>query len=105
MMMAGSNTSSSSLTATLFYLVQYPDVLKTLQADLRASFPTVASIQFVAAENHRYLRACIDEAMRLSPPAPTNISRVVGDGGTKVVNEQLSKNVYVGVSNFSVFRK
>ena len=104
MMMAGSDTSSSSLTATMFYLVQHPSILGKLQADLHASFPTLSSIQPVAAENHRYLRACMDEAMRLSPPAPTNIPRVVGQGGIKVVNEHLSENVYVGVPNFSIFR-
>jgi len=92
------------LTATMFYLVQHPTVLEKLQADLRASFPILLSIQPVAAENHRYLRACMDEAMRLSPPAPTNIPRVVGQGGIKVVNEHLSENVYVGVPNFSIFR-
>ena len=104
MMMAGSDTSSSSLTATIFYLVQHPTVLEKLQKDLRASFPAQSSIQPVAAENHKYLRACMDEAMRLSPPAPTNIPRIVGQGGIKVVNEHLSENVYVGVPNFCVFR-
>lgn len=104
MMMAGSDTSSSSLTAAIFYLVQHPAVLEKLQSDLHETFPTLSSIQPVAAENHGYLRACIDEAMRLSPPAPTNIPRVVGPGGIKVVNEQLSENVYVGVPNFAIFR-
>lgn len=104
MMMAGSDTSSSSLTTTMFYHVQQPTVLEKLQTDLRASFPTFFSIQPVAAENHGYLRACIDEAMRLSPPAPTNIPRVVGQGGIKVVNEHIPENVYVGVPNFSIFR-
>lgn len=104
MMMAGSDTSSSSLTATMFYLVQHPTVLEKLQTDLRASFPTFSSIQPIAAENHKYLRACIDEAMRLSPPAPTNIPRVVGPGGIKVVNEHIPEKVYVGVPNFSIFR-
>lgn len=104
LMMAGSDASSSSLTATIFYLVQHPTVLEKLQADLRASFPTLPSVQPVAAENHKYLRACMDEAMRLSPPAPTNIPRVVGQGGIKVVNEYLPENVYVGVPNFSIFR-
>ena len=104
MMMAGSDTSSSSLTATMFYLVQNPTVLERLQADLRTTFPNLSSIQPIATESHRYLRACIDEAMRLSPPAPTNIPRVVGQGGIKVVNENLPEDVYVGVPNFSIFR-
>ncbi|KAL8735807.1 MAG: hypothetical protein Q9166_000671 [cf. Caloplaca sp. 2 TL-2023] len=104
MMMAGSDTSSSSLTATMFYLIHHPAVLEKLQSDLRETFPTLSSIQPVGAENHRYLRACMDEAMRLSPPAPTNIPRAVGQGGIRVVDEQLPENIYVGVPNFAIFR-
>ncbi|KAI4256805.1 MAG: hypothetical protein LQ352_001930 [Teloschistes flavicans] len=104
MMMAGSDTSSSSLTATIFYLVQHPAVLRRLQQDLWNTFSALSKIQPVAAETHRYLRACMDEAMRLSPPAPTNIPRVVGSGGINVAGEHLPENIYVGVPNFTIFR-
>ena len=61
MMMAGSDTNLSPLTATMFYLVQHPLALEELQADLGATLPIVSSIQPTAAESHRYLQACIGD--------------------------------------------
>ncbi|KUJ20845.1 cytochrome P450, partial [Mollisia scopiformis] len=104
MMMAGSDTSSSSLTATLFYLSRHPRALKKLHEELRSQFQQTSEIEPRAAENCKYLRACIDEAMRLSPPAPTNIPRVVGEGGIEIVGEHFHPGVYVGVPNFTLFR-
>jgi len=42
--------------------------------------------------------------MRLSPPAPTNIPRVVGEEGILVEEEHFAPGVYVGVPNFTLFR-
>ena len=42
--------------------------------------------------------------MRLCPPSPTNIPRLVGPGGINVVGQHISKGLYVGVPNFSLFR-
>lgn len=78
--------------------------MKKLHEELRSQFPQPSDIEPRAAENCRYLRACIDEAMRLSPPAPTNIPRVVGDGGITIDGEYFHVGVYVGVPNFTLFR-
>jgi cytochrome P450 len=78
--------------------------MKKLHAELRSRFQKASEIEPRAAESCRYLRACIDEAMRLSPPAPTNIPRVVGDGGIEIDGEHFRAGVYVGVPNFTIFR-
>ncbi|KAL4941795.1 cytochrome P450 [Aspergillus oleicola] len=104
MMMAGSDTSSSTLTATLFYLSFHPNALARVHAELDSRFLTTESINPQEAQSCTYLRACIDEAMRLSPPAPTNIPRLVGEGGIIVTGKPLGTGVYVGVPNFALFR-
>ncbi|KAI3320504.1 cytochrome P450 [Xylariaceae sp. AK1471] len=104
MMMAGSDTSSSALTATVFYLSRHPAAMRKLRSELTTCFQQASDIEPRAAENCRYLRACIDEAMRLSPPAPTNIPRVVGEGGISIDGEHFQSGVYVGVPNFTLFR-
>ena len=44
--------------------------------------------------------------MRLCPPSPTNIPRVVGPGGLSIKDGQdiFPEGIYVGVPNFAVFR-
>ncbi|KAI1419989.1 cytochrome P450 [Xylaria sp. FL1777] len=104
MMMAGSDTSSSALTATIFYLSRHPEAMKKLRSELNSTFQQASGIEPVVAENCRYLRACIDEAMRMSPPAPTNIPRIVGEEGILIDGVHFQPGVYVGVPNFTLFR-
>ena len=100
----GSDTTATASTATLFYVLRHPEVLKKLRVELAENFSTAGDIQQQRAENCPYLRACVDEAMRLSPPSPTNIPRLVGPGGIRVTHQDLSEGVYVGVPNFALFR-
>ncbi|KAI1356408.1 cytochrome P450 [Xylaria sp. FL0043] len=104
MMMAGSDTSSSALTATVFYLSRHPVAMRKLRAEITSTFQRASDIEPRLTENCRYLRACIDEAMRLSPPAPTNIPRVVGQEGISIEDEHIQGGIYVGVPNFTLFR-
>lgn len=104
MMMAGSDTSSSALTATLFHLAHNKRVQRKVRKEIHARFPLTADIRPRENETCEYLRACIDEAMRLNPPAPTNIPRVVNSGGVTVDGHLIEEGAYVGVPNFALFR-
>ena len=42
--------------------------------------------------------------MRLYPPSPINIHRLVGPGGAKVGDQHVSEGIYIGVPNFTIFR-
>lgn len=78
--------------------------MEKLRAELDHTLECANDIDVVAAENCQYLRACIDEAMRLCPPSPTNIPRRVGEGSMKICELFYCAGVYVGVPNFAVFR-
>ena len=65
----GSDTSQVVITSTLFYCLHSADTLVLLQAEVRAALDDVEDICIGARlEFCYYLRACIDESMRLSPP-------------------------------------
>ncbi|KAF7911815.1 hypothetical protein EAE99_010997 [Botrytis elliptica] len=104
LMMAGSDTTSTALTATLFYLFHNPHALQSLRSELAHTFSSSTSIRVLDVENCKYLRACIDEAMRLCPPAPTALPRVVCEGGIEVLGIHFPGGVCLGVSNFALFR-
>ena len=81
----GSDTSRVAVTSTLFYCLHNPDTLMLLQAEVRAAFDDVEEICIGARlESCCYLRACIDESMRLSPPLGAIMPRQALPGGLHV---------------------
>lgn len=90
LIIAGSDTTSTALTAAVFYLVHNPRVLEKLTREVRHAFndveeirsgPTLAKLQ--------YVRACIDEAMRLSPSVGGILPRQILHGGMEVDGHKL----------------
>ena len=100
----GSDTSSTAVSAALFYICHHPAVQRKLLKELSDAFASAKDIKPVSTENCKYLRACLEEAMRLCPPSPTNIPRLVGPSGVKVADQHIPEGIYVGVPNFTVFR-
>ncbi|KAI0396103.1 cytochrome P450 [Xylariaceae sp. FL0594] len=67
---AAGETSKTAICATLFYLSRNPEPYQKLATEIRTSFTSGTAIHSTALNGCRYLRACIDEALRMSPPAP-----------------------------------
>jgi cytochrome P450 len=100
---AGSDTSSTAMSALLFYLAQYPACLSKLSAELQTTFKGVEEIRSGAAlTSCRYLRACIDEALRMAPPIPGLLLRTVMEGGMMIDGRYIPEGVNVGVSAYSI---
>ncbi|KAI1455226.1 cytochrome P450 [Annulohypoxylon moriforme] len=66
---AAGDTTKTALSAVFFYLSRNPECYKKLAHEIRSTFSTGAEIRGPALANCQYLRACIDEALRMSPPA------------------------------------
>ena len=96
---AGADTTSTTLAATFFYLTlpTSTPMLVELQSQLRAQFATIESIKSPQIVQHTYLRAVIDEVLRLAPPVPTHLPRmVVQPGGLEIAGEVIPKGTIVG---------
>ena len=97
LMIAGSDTTASALSASMYYLVQNPDKLRKLQHEIRNKFTSVAEI--VTGKDLAecvYLKACIDEAMRLCPPVPGLLPRevVTATGMTVDMTKETGKKYF-----------
>ncbi|TRX96535.1 hypothetical protein FHL15_002807 [Xylaria flabelliformis] len=67
---AAGETTRTAICATLFYLSRNPTCYRKFANEIRGNFSTGRAIQGTALSNCRYLRACINEALRMSPPGP-----------------------------------
>ncbi|KIW99847.1 uncharacterized protein Z518_10775 [Rhinocladiella mackenziei CBS 650.93] len=100
---AGSDTTALTLSSTTFYLVHNEAVLSILQAQIRRTFPTLDSIRSgPELTSLTYLRACIDEAMRMAPPVPSHLPREVMAGGIEIDGHYFPKGTVVGVAPWTI---
>ncbi|KAF9873688.1 branched-chain-amino-acid aminotransferase [Colletotrichum karsti] len=100
---AGSDTSSTAISSTIYYLLHSPDKLARLQKEVRSVFTSIDQIEFgTELQACTYLRACINEGLRLSPPAGSVLHRQVEPGGVQVGDQFYPEGVNIGVPVFSI---
>jgi cytochrome P450 len=105
LMLAGSDTTSTTLSATIFYLLHNLRNMEQLKSEVRENFNNVEEIVTGPQLNSLvYLKACIDEAMRLAPSLPAAIPREVTDGGLEVDGVFLPEGTDCGTSAYSIHR-
>ncbi|KAK9781653.1 hypothetical protein SCAR479_01524 [Seiridium cardinale] len=103
LIIAGSDTTSTAMAATLFYIVRNPSALQKVTAEVRAHFSDVEEIrQGPTLTSCTYLRACIDEAMRMSPSVGGIVPREVLSGGLNIDGEFIPAGTVVGVPHYTI---
>lgn len=103
---AGADTTSLTLAAAFFYLVHNPRVMEILVEEIRAA----AFDENIEHENASrliklpYLRAVIDETLRLSPPVPSLLPREVLKDGITVDGRFIPEGTVIGVPAYAIHR-
>ncbi len=92
-LIAGSETTATSLVGTALGLMQQPDALAKLVAEVRGTFKTEAEITYSSCEKLPYLNAVISEGLRVSAAVPWGHPRTVPPGGDTVAGEWLPGGV------------
>ncbi|RHZ58985.1 hypothetical protein CDV55_100776 [Aspergillus turcosus] len=102
---AGSDTTSVIFAGFFFYIVRTPRAYRKLVSEIRATFTSLDEIRGgTKLASCQYLRACVDEAMRITPPGPAEIPRVVLPGGIIVDGDHIPEGTTVGVAPWSFCR-
>ncbi|GFF89224.1 isotrichodermin C-15 hydroxylase [Aspergillus udagawae] len=106
LMIAGSDTTSTTMSATIFYLVRNPRAMELLRKEIRENFSSVEEIITGPKLNELvYLKACIDEAMRLAPAVPGAPPREVMEGGAVIDGVFLPEGTDCGTPTYSIHRQ
>jgi cytochrome P450 len=91
------------MASTVFYLVRNPAALKKVVEEIRSKFSSVDEIvQGPKLNELTYLRACIDEAMRLSPSVGGLLPREVLPGGIIIDGESIPQGVVIGTPHYAI---
>ncbi|KAF7579347.1 Cytochrome P450 3A31 [Pyrenophora tritici-repentis] len=100
---AGSDTSSTAMSATFFYLANSPKAYRRVQDEVRSLFNSAEEIRIgPKLSKLMYVRACIEEALRMSPPTGASLYREVLHGGATVNGEWFPPGVDLGVPIYAI---
>lgn len=105
LIIAGSDTTSIQLSSFFFYLCNNERAYNKVVTEIRKTFVSLNEIrQGTKLASCVYLRACLDEAMRLTPPGPSELGRLVLTGGQIVDGDFYPAGTEIGASLWSSAR-
>lgn len=90
---AGSETTATALACATYFLCQDSAIVLKLRKELDGVFSSCDQINGASTANLEYLTAVCREAMRMYPPLPFTLSRVVPKGGDIVDGQLLPEGV------------
>ncbi|KAF2963093.1 hypothetical protein GQX73_g10485 [Xylaria multiplex] len=99
MMNAGSVTTAIAVTNVLYALLKHPKALSRLREEVDAVLePNEIVAPYSKVKNLPYLRACLDESLRLQPPTPHGLPRKTPPEGLRIMGEYVPGNTTVSIS-------
>tara|TARA_R110002003_G_scaffold79_7_gene7065 strand:- start:3738 stop:5105 length:1368 start_codon:yes stop_codon:yes gene_type:complete len=103
---AGGDTTATTMAATFYYLSRYPACYTRLAQEIRSTFSDGAEIRAgPKLAGCKYLRACIDETLRISPPVGTTLWRDIprdGNGPVVIDGHAIPEGTRIGVNVYTV---
>ncbi|KAK8102363.1 cytochrome P450 [Apiospora sp. TS-2023a] len=102
LIIAGSETTGTALSGLFFYLARNPSAYEALAREVRTAFPNESGISFRSTAPLEYLGACIDEALRVCPPATETLPRI--SPGDFVNGQYIPRGTRISVYPWATFR-
>ncbi|KAI1117374.1 cytochrome P450 [Nemania sp. NC0429] len=106
---AGSDTMSACISSVFFYLSRNLECYRRITTEIRSTFSSIDEIRAGSRlAKCSYLRACIDEALRMSPPLPGTLWRqqvVPADGAPSplvIDGHIIPPGTHIGVNTYAI---
>ena len=91
------------MAGCFFYLGRHQESYTRLYQELRRAFTSIDEIHTGPALNSCvYLRACIDESLRMSPPVGGALWREVCEGGVNIDGHLIPQGYDVGIGIYAI---
>jgi cytochrome P450 len=99
LIVAGSETTATVLAGVTWYLLKNERCLEILNEEVWGRCKSEEEIDFVGVGQLKYMFACLNEAMRIFPPAPVGHPRIFPG-----VGEEVDGKFVPGGAQVSIFR-
>ncbi|KAI0543351.1 benzoate 4-monooxygenase cytochrome P450 [Xylaria curta] len=98
LVIAGSETTATALSTITYYMLRNPEIARKLRQEVQSNFRRYEDINGRSTQALPYLKAVILESMRIYPPLPFALPRVVPKGGAEVDGHFLPTDVIVSTN-------
>ncbi|KAL3459745.1 cytochrome P450 [Aspergillus heterothallicus] len=104
LIIAASDTTGTALSGLFFYLARYPECYDKLKEEIRSQFSSLEDIvggpKLLAC---KYMRACVEEALRMSPGVPGFLPREAPQGAS-IDGYYFAPQVQVAIPTWTMHR-
>ncbi|KAJ5688856.1 benzoate 4-monooxygenase cytochrome p450 [Penicillium macrosclerotiorum] len=105
MLNAGSDTTGIALTNVLYWLLKNPTCLAKLRAEIDSVLDEdEAVVPYDKIKHLPYLRACLDESLRLTPPNTMSVNRLTPPEGMSIMGHLIAGNTTVHAPPYAMHR-
>ncbi|KAI6351156.1 hypothetical protein MCOR25_010108 [Pyricularia grisea] len=101
-LIGGADTIIAPLTGAIFFLLKNPDKMEKLKQEVNVRIKSESDITIEAVMSMPYLIATLKEALRLSPPLPSGLVRVIPEGGNEVAGVWAPAGTMVEVQQWAM---
>ncbi|KAM7188689.1 Cytochrome P450 [Rhypophila sp. PSN 637] len=96
--LGGSETTATTLSCIVYYLLKKPDIMAKLKREIRTRYQSYGAMDSASVIQLPYLKAVILEGMRIFPPVPFALPRIVPEGGDEIDGCLLPAGTIVGTN-------
>lgn len=101
---AGTDTTSTTLASSIYLLALHPDKLQLLREDIDECFTSINDFAYESISKKTYVNGIINEALRLFPPVPAGMQRQTPPEGIMVNGTHIPGNVSVTCPTWVIHR-
>ena len=102
LLVAGSETTATLLSGATYHILSNPVVLKKLQAEIRDAFQSEDEITAISVRSPGklpYMEAVLTESLRMYPPIPASLPRMIGSMGDIIDGHFVPANVIASIAD------
>ncbi|KAB2578929.1 Cytochrome p450 protein [Lasiodiplodia theobromae] len=103
LMLAGTETTATLLSGLTYHLCLNPAKMAALKAEIRGAFSDPSQMDMTNLSHLRYMHACLEEGLRMYPPVPVGLPRVVPAGGRVVCGQAVPADTSVYLSHYAAY--
>ncbi|KAF5694892.1 cytochrome P450 monooxygenase [Fusarium globosum] len=103
LIVAGSETTATTLSGLTYLLATHPQVLAKLEEEVRSTFASEEEINLLSVQKMTYLFAVINESLRIFPPVPTSFPKRTRPGGDTICGQYVPENTIMGIWQWPLY--